>query len=226
MNEQAALFDHLAGQGKLYEYGPDAIASVDALVQGKRRMLDIGCGDGTIGGGLNAGTVFGIDISRQCAKLARRRGVRAIVADAGGGLPFPDGHFDTVYCIDVLHHIGPDWKPILTELHRVLARGGALAIVEPDARNPFVRLTQAPDSFMRVAPYDNEPAIDPADLLPMIDALGFDYECNPIHIEGNQVVRSVFPLWQRLAKAPFTIALARWYRSLPNKFAIVARKPV
>jgi SAM-dependent methyltransferase len=225
VNEQAALFDRLASEGKLYEYGPDAVASIDALVQGKRRLLDVGCGDGTFGGGLNAATVFGIDISPRCAKLARRRGVRAIVADAGAGLPYPDGYFDTVYCIDVLHHIGPNWQPILAEVHRVLAPGGAVAIVEPDARNPFVRLTQAPNSFMRVAPYNNEPAIDPGDLIPIVEGLGFDYECNPIHIEGSQVVRSVFPLWQRLAKAPFTIALARWYRRLPNKFAIVARKP-
>lgn len=224
MNEQAALFDRLAGQGQLYEYGPDAIASIDALVQGKRMLLDVGCGDGTIGGALRAGTVFGIDISPQCAKLARRRGVRAIVADAVAGLPYPAGFFDTVHCIDVLHHIGPDWGPILRELHRVLAPGGALAIVEPDARNPFVRWTQAPNSPIRVAPYNDEPAIDPAELLPLLLGLGFDCECRPIHIEGSQVVRSVFPMWQRLAKAPFTIALARWYRRLPNKFAIIARK--
>lgn len=224
MNEQAAHFDHLAGQGRLYEYGPDAIAKIDALIQGKRRLLDIGCGDGTIGGALQAGTVFGVDISRQCARLARRRGVRAIVADAAG-LPYPNAYFDAVYCIDVLHHIGPNWRPTLAELYRVLTPGGALAIVEPDVRNPFVKWTQDPNSLIRVAPYDNESAIDPGDLLPVVESLGFEYECNPINIEGKQVVRSVFPLWQRLAKAPFTIALALWYRRLPNRFAIVARKP-
>jgi SAM-dependent methyltransferase len=225
VNEQALLFDRLAAGGTLYEYGPDAIAKIDRLVQGKRRLLDVGCGDGTIGGAIHASSVIGIDISPRCAKLARRRGVRALVADAGRGLPFPDGYFDTVYCIDVLHHLGPDWQPILRELVRVLAPGGALAIVEPDARNPFVRWTQAPNSPIRVAPYNNEPAIDPVNLIAIVEKLGLDYDCFPIHIEGEQVVRSVFPLWQRLAKAPFTIALARWYRRLPNKFAIVARKP-
>ena len=43
--------------------------------------------------------------------------------------------------------------------------------------------------------------------------------------EGAQQERSVFPLWQRLLKAPFVIVLALYYRSMPNKFALVAKKP-
>jgi hypothetical protein len=97
--------------------------------------------------------------------------------------------------------------------------------VEPDARNPFVRWTQAPGSPLRVAPFDNEPAIDPEMVLPLLERRGYESTCAPIHIDGEQVERSVFPMWQRLAKAPFVYALAFWCRSLPNKFAIVATKP-
>jgi hypothetical protein len=31
-------------------------------------------------------------------------------------------------------------------------------------------------------------------------------------------------MWQRLAKAPFVLALAWWYRRTPNKFAMIAEK--
>jgi hypothetical protein len=37
-------------------------------------------------------------------------------------------------------------------------------------------------------------------------------------------VRDVFPPWQRLLKAPVVMALAWWFRRVPNKFLIMARK--
>ena len=225
MREQAALFDHLAAGDTLYEYAPDALATLDALVAHKGRTLDVGCGDGTIGAALHADAVIAFDISPRCAQLANRRGIKALVADGVGALPFPEHCFDTIYCVDVLHHLGGKWASIFAELDRVLRPGGKMAIVEPDARNPFVRWTQAPGSPIRVAPYHDEPAIDPDELLPQLDTRGYAVACDPIHIEGEQTVRSVFPLWQRIAKAPFTLTLAWWYRNLPNKFAIIATKP-
>jgi len=153
-----------------------------------------------------------------------RNGVPSLVADAAEALPFADGSFDTVYCVDVLHHLEKKWVPLVIEARRVLRANGTLVIVEPDARNPFVRITQAPRSPLRVAPYDNEPAIDPNELLPLLAKHGYACVCTPIHIAGEQVVRNVFPLWQRIAKAPFVLALAWVYRNRPNKFAVVARK--
>lgn len=147
------------------------------------------------------------------------------VGDAAAGLPFKTAAFDTVTCIDVLHHLGQVWDEIFDELDRVLRPGGCLCIVEPDARNPFVRWTQAPNSPIRVAPWHDEPAIDPLELITRLESLGYEYTCEPIHIEGRQTERSVFPMWQRVLKAPFVMALAWYFRTSPNKFALVARKP-
>lgn len=222
---QAALFDRLAAGAALYAYPAESLWKLDALADNKGRVLDAGCGDGTIARALTADSVVGFDVSRRCAALARRKGVPALVADGTQALPFRSGAFDTVYCIDVLHHLEGKWEIVLSEFDRVLHRGGRLVVVEPDARNPFVRWTQAPGSLLRVAPFDNEPAIDPEALLPLLSRRGYTATCTSVHIDGEQVERSVFPMWQRLAKAPFVYALAFWFGSRPNKFAIVATKP-
>ena len=222
---QGELFDYLSNEGVLYAYTDDSLARLRALAPYPARALDVGCGDGAISAALGASTMFSFDISPHCAKLANAKGVVASVADAERGLPYGDNVFDTVFCIDVLHHMHEAWPSLFPELRRVLRPGGALIIVEPDARNPFVRWTQAPGSPIRVAPWHNEPAIEPVELGARLIALGFVPAVEPIQIDGAQRVRSVFPLWQRLLKAPFVIALAWWCRNQPNKFAMVARKP-
>ena len=221
---QAALFDTLASGEQLYVYPSESLAKLNQLVLNKGRTLDVGCGDGAIAAALDAPMVVGFDVSHRCARLGVAHGVPSLVADATEALPFARGTFDTVYCVDVLHHLEGKWASLLIEVRRVLRPDGVLVIVEPDARNPFVRITQAPGSPLRIAPYDNEPAIDPTELLPLLEEQDYACACAPIHITGEQVVRSVFPLWQRLAKAPFTLALAWAYRNRPNKFAIVAKK--
>ncbi len=220
----AEIFDILSRHDRLYEYAPESLQALDALLPDKGRVLDVGCGDGAIGSALHGALVVGFDISARCAVLANRRGVRASVADAVAGFPFAAGSFDTVYCVDVLHHLGGRWAAVFSEIARVLVPQGRLIIVEPDARNPFVRWTQAPESWIRVAPYDNEPAIDPAELLPLLKKLGFETSCEPFELEANQVVRDIFPLWQRALKAPFVLALAWWCRGRPNKFLIRASR--
>ncbi|MCH7908481.1 MAG: methyltransferase domain-containing protein, partial [Candidatus Hydrogenedentes bacterium] len=222
---QGELFDRLAEDDTLYDYGPEALSRLRDLVPDGGPLLDIGCGDGTMAQAMRGKSVFGLDLSARCAGLASRRGVPCAVADATQGLPFASGSFDRVMCIDVLHHVHHDWPAIFAEMDRVLRAGGSLVLVEPDARNPFVRWTQAPGSPIRVAPWHDEPAIYPEELAAHLTELGYEFTCRPIHIDGAQRERSVFPLWQRIAKAPFVLAAAYWYRNRPNKFAYVATKP-
>jgi SAM-dependent methyltransferase len=192
---QGDLFGKLASSDILYHYPQESLDKLNALVPDKGCLLELGCGDGIIGQALDGSPVIGLDISPYCVKLSNSRGLHSTVGDAIQALPFKDDAFDTVSCIDVLHHLDQQWDSIFAELHRVLKPGGTLCIVEPDARNPLVRWTQAPGSPIRVAPWHNEPAIHPDELIPQLEARRYAFDCSPIHIEGQQSERSTFPLW-------------------------------
>ncbi|HZQ29097.1 MAG TPA: methyltransferase domain-containing protein [Acidimicrobiales bacterium] len=104
------------------------------------RLLDVGCGPGTITLDLAAhvapGEVIGIDASAEVIEEAR-----AAAAAAGGSvsfevadvydLPFDDGAFDVVHVHQVLHHV-PDPVGALRALRRVCRPGGVVAVRETD----------------------------------------------------------------------------------------------
>ena len=108
------------------------------LEQGMR-VLDLGCGPGTIAMGLadavSPGELHGVDIDESQIELARA------AAEAGGhanaafhvgdatDLQFDDGLFDAVHCHTVLSHI-PDTAAALAEVRRVLRPGGLFAARE------------------------------------------------------------------------------------------------
>ena len=100
-----------------------------------QRVLDFGCGQGTISAGLARivapGEMHGVDMEESqiemARSVARAMGVEnAIfhVADATS-LPFEDGYFDVAHCYNVLMHI-PDTAAVLAEVKRVLKPGGII----------------------------------------------------------------------------------------------------
>jgi SAM-dependent methyltransferase len=222
--DQGALFDYLASGEVLYRYSEAALQTVRRAAGPVGSALDIGCGDGVITHALE-GKVIGVDISPKCVRGAVGRGIPAVVADASRALPFREEQFDTVTCVDVLHHLDRRWETLLTELGRVVKPGGRLVLIEPDARNAFVRWTQAPGSPIRIAPWPNEPAIYPEELMGPLAALGYTVTVDALSLDGEQSVRDVFPMWQRVLKAPLVIVLAMLYKGRANKFVLIAEKP-
>ncbi|WP_310725605.1 class I SAM-dependent methyltransferase [Streptomyces sp. N2A] len=116
-----------------------------------RRILDAGCGSGSLSAALRdrSAVVTGIDASAGMLALARQRlgdDVALHVVDLRDRLPFTDGAFDDVVASLVLHYL-EDWGPTLAELRRVLRPGGRL-IASVD--HPFVAYTiqePQPDYF-------------------------------------------------------------------------------
>jgi SAM-dependent methyltransferase len=95
-----------------------------------RRVLDAGCGDGTISSLVAAPEVVCVDQSPAAVEAARARGLDARVADVQA-LPFQNGEFDVVMCNHVLYHV-PDRDRALGELVRVLRPGGRFVGIYSD----------------------------------------------------------------------------------------------
>ena len=60
-----------------------------------------------------------------------------------GGLPFADGSFDVVVCLNVLEHVA-DTQRLMSETRRVLRPGASIAIAVPDhgrLRRTWIALT-------------------------------------------------------------------------------------
>ena len=110
------------------------------------RVLDFGCGPGTVSVGLARavapGELHGVDMEKSQIELAKA------VAEAHGqdntvfhvgdvlDLPFTDGFFDVAHCHNVLMHI-PDTHAALTEVKRVLKPGGIMGCREMICESSF-----------------------------------------------------------------------------------------
>ncbi len=111
------------------------------------RVLDFGCGPGSISVGLaqavEPGELHGVDMEESQIEIAR-----AAAAAGGHGnahfqtgdvtdLPFEDGYFDAAHCHAVLMHV-PDTERALAEVRRVLRPGGVVASREMIVDSSFL----------------------------------------------------------------------------------------
>lgn len=98
------------------------------------RVLDVGSGDGALGARIAAHgpRVTGIDPSPTALARAREAypELEWLAPAADGGLPFGDGAFDVVTCVNVLQHV-PDTQSLMSEMRRVLAADGLFAVAVP-----------------------------------------------------------------------------------------------
>ena len=172
-----------------------------------RRILDFGCGSGANSVLLaNRGAhVWGVDISEDLLRLARRRmavsgrpdGASFIVGSAHD-LPFPDGTIDVVFGIAILHHLDLDlvWR----EVRRVLKPGGRAIFQEPVRNSKLIRFVRS------LIPY-RAPDISPFER-PLTDAelqrfaTGFSrWSVRPFalpHVQIGQVLPLVRDYYQML----------------------------
>ncbi|UNZ16730.1 methyltransferase domain-containing protein [Streptomyces sp. 891-h] len=110
------------------------------------RVLDIGCGPGTITADLAAlvpqGSVTGLDaaagVLEQARATAAERGVTNAEFTTGDvhALRFADGSFDVVHAHQTLQHVG-DPVGALREMRRVCAPGGVAAVRDADYGGMF-----------------------------------------------------------------------------------------
>ena len=106
----------------------------------KLTTLDLGCGIGAYHSGLNGkfAELHGIDVSGESVAAAARLHPEVVYASYDGDrLPYPDGQFDAVFTICVMHHVPPaGWETFVAEIYRTLRPGGTILVFEHNPYNP------------------------------------------------------------------------------------------
>ena len=212
------------------------------------RLLDCGCGPGSITLGLAArvdpGEVVGIDFApdqiahaRQAAAREGRRNVRFESANVYS-LPFESERFERVFSHALLEHLAEPQKA-LRELYRVLTPGGVIGACSPDwggflLSPPSPRALRALDAYMALQSGNGGNVLAGRHQGLHLAAAGFEaielsarYEC----YDSRQLIAEY--LARRLDEAgdaASASALRDWSRDEPGMFAqawvsAVARKP-
>jgi glycosyltransferase involved in cell wall biosynthesis len=111
------------------------------------RVLDLGCGDGSVAAALRAGGHHVTGVDAAASDEVKERVDVFVQADLDDGVP-PEitGSFDAILAADVLEHVRQP-EQLLQELHGVLAPGGALWVSVPNFAHWYPRLRVAAGRF-------------------------------------------------------------------------------
>jgi SAM-dependent methyltransferase len=97
----------------------------------KHRILDVGCGTGTLLKYFSRyGVAQGVDMDEDAIAFCHMRGAHRVQKVGPLPLPFDDNTFDLITILDVLEHIDDD-EGTLRELYRILRPGGMLMVSVP-----------------------------------------------------------------------------------------------
>ena len=118
--------------------------------RGAERVLEIGCGTGRLLTTLGGRLCVGIDVSEGLLRIAARKGLAVIRADAHR-LPFADSSFEAITAGNgVFRYL--DYARSFGECARVLRPGGRLAVHQYSRRplGPRMRRRRAADNALHV----------------------------------------------------------------------------
>jgi ubiquinone/menaquinone biosynthesis C-methylase UbiE len=143
--------------GRWVPVARDIIANFN--LQPGQRVLDVGCAKGFLVkdllGSLPGLEVFGLDISEYALKNCPSEVVGRLHLGSAEHLPFPDGSFDCVICLDTIHNLPrPRAKSALQEIQRL---SGGKAFVRVDSyRTPEQKAIF--ESWVLTAEYHDYPS--------------------------------------------------------------------
>lgn len=106
------------------------------------RLLDIGCGHGDVLQRAYRASAQAIGLDPDIQALGKNSALRLKVGGDGGQLPFADASFDVITMTWVLEHVRRP-AAFLAEIWRVLAPGGQVVFLTPNAWNYNVWLIRA-----------------------------------------------------------------------------------
>jgi len=148
------------------------------------RLLDIGCSAGAfLDAAARAGwQPTGVELSKSAAAYAREQRGLDVRAGTLASVDFGTERFDAVVMLDVIEHVF-DPARLLREIHEVLAPGGVLLVMTPNARGLGARWLRA--DWEAYVPDDHLWLFDNKSLGGLAEANGYkrrrhwSIDCNP-----------------------------------------------
>lgn len=121
------------------------------------RILDVGCGIGSLEERFLDHEIIGLDRSEAMIQAARDRVSTPFVLDDATALPIPTASVDTIVFVSTLEFI-PDIDAVLTEATRALSSDGTLVALVLNTRSEYVQsnLQREGSYFRRMVHRDSE----------------------------------------------------------------------
>lgn len=137
-----------------------------------KKFLEVGCGLGYFSeiASKYGAKVTGLDIGDKLVEITSKRvPLGKFVTASAANIPFKDVQFDVVLSTEVIEHVD-DQDKVLTEIVRVLKKGGLLVITTP---NKIYKPLFDTLSSLRIRPYHgNEKWLAPIEMKAKLEVLG------------------------------------------------------
>lgn len=158
-------------------------------------VLDVGSGSGVISKFISEkNSVVSLDISEKCIRNCRKLGLKdGVVADAIK-LPFKDGTFDRIVCVELIEHLDEPQRCI-SEFRRVLKDDGRLILTTPNYRSLWPVTEWLWDRFGRGRDYRKQHIykFNPSSIKKLLEDSGF-------HITSEKTVFLFSPFFALFSK--------------------------
>ena len=208
---------------------------VGGPVSGKQ-MLDFATGRGQFVEQLlqRGATVSGVEFSEELVKDLNRRFQRdRCWAEArrieDQVIPWSDGHFDAVFCLDVIEHLLPrDVDAVMRELLRVVKPGGVVLYTAPNSENLKSNTLFCPNCHCEFHRWQHIRRWTVETLSDRLSSLGYDVRfCEGLNFGQFQPKFRVGKLLQ-IGRVATTVAdyVLDYYRPLPFPSGRVMRRRI
>jgi len=229
--EQKIVFDEIARKsstGHQYIYSKKAIKFLDNIIPKDVKILDVGCGTGHYAEVLSDREWYGVDISPESIKKAKKHYKEAKVGDVTKHIPYPDNSFNHILALAILHHCYREYPNIIKEIKRVAKNGAEVIIIDHDSRNVHIK-NYVSGRFTKLSPTD-EKVLDFEEVKKVLLDNNFEIkqELFPPSIEADQqyLKPSIF---SKIVKFPIIMLFDTIYRLrtknsfLMKDFVIIAK---
>lgn len=189
------------------------------------KLLDIGCDNGQLCSRfkLLGYDVYGVDIRKKEVAMARKLGIKAVVANAENQLPFRSGFFDAAFAGDIIEHIY-DTDFFIGEASRILKQGGLFVVTTPN----LASLSNRVRLLMGKIPVGSEIRLG-KDMAGHIRNYTFPALEQQLREHGFAVVNKVssnimFPVRYNVPFKSLAIKLGNYFPNIGSHIIIAARK--